>query len=140
MHAGTAIGDGETAADRGTAERDSDSDDEPPEDTPRQRAAAELWDASYSEASCRVMVQHGLLDMCAALLRHSQATGDGELSGATLPDDSCLRRGRMLEAAFDVRTLLRLRCSQCLLPTLIIHALAGSNRFYQPCPQFTLLG
>ena len=85
----TATGEDDAAADPGTVERDSDPEEERPQDTPRQRAAALVWDASYSSASCDVMVQHGLLDICAALLRHSQTIGDGERRAAHLLKTAC---------------------------------------------------
>ena len=57
---------------------DADSEDERhAEDTPQQHAAALVWDAAGDEASARAMVQHGLLDVCAALLVHGRAAGDG---------------------------------------------------------------
>ena len=61
--------------------RESGSDDveQQARDTPQQQAAAQVWDASGLGASARLMADQGLLDICAALLMHSKAAGDGAL-------------------------------------------------------------
>jgi len=75
----------------GTAE----SDDEPQaQHTPQQRAAAQVWDACASAASARIMVRHGLLDICTALLEHSTTTGDG----ACPPEQGAIRPAARLSA------------------------------------------
>jgi hypothetical protein len=109
--ADTATGE-DAAADPVSTECDSDLDGEHPLDTPQQRAAALVWDASYSEASCGVMVQHGLLDVCAALLRHSQTIGDGTRKTAHPLNAACHARAFM-KLRF-MRTPLKW-CLPCLL-------------------------
>ena len=56
---------------------DDGSDDDEARDTPQQHAGSLVWDASGLEAPARVMAQHGIADVCAALLVHSRAVADG---------------------------------------------------------------
>ena len=99
-------GAGCTAAEIGAgtdADRNGDAgsdDEQQARDTPQQRAAAQVWDACSDGPAARTMVQHGLLDVCTALLEHSLTVGDGARS----PSRVTSRLGFVVDSKSHART------------------------------------